>query len=226
MYDEGTDPVTGKRRQRWKGGFPTRRDADAALRKALHQLDQGTYVKPGKKTLGAWLEDDWLPAVQRQKRATTAAMYGHFARSYVIPTLGSVPLQELTPSHLDRLYTHLLDHGGRDGGPLAPNTVRRVHTLVHKALDDAVRKGEAPRNVASYADQPPVPRHEMQVWWPEQTRAFLEHVTEDRLAALWLLLCTTGMHRWHVSGTPSARMRHAGRIGSHSGSQRRSRWPS
>jgi integrase len=159
------------------------------------------HLRPsGKKTLREWLEDDWLPAVQRQKRATTAEMYGHFARSYVIPTLGSVPLQELTPSHLDRLYTRLLDHGGRDGGPLAPNTVRRVHTLVHKALDDAVRKGDVTRNVASYADQPPVPRSEMQVWWPEQTRAFLEHVTTDRLAAAWLLFCTTGMRRSEVCG--------------------------
>jgi len=25
VYDEGTDPVTRKRRQRWNGGFPTRK---------------------------------------------------------------------------------------------------------------------------------------------------------------------------------------------------------
>jgi hypothetical protein len=121
VYDEGRDPVTGKRRQRWKGGFATRKDAEKALRVALGQLDQGTYVRPGKKTLREWFEDDWLPAVKRQRRPTTHAMYANFARAYVIPTLGTVALQELTPSHLDRLYTRLLDSGARGGKPLAPN---------------------------------------------------------------------------------------------------------
>ena len=55
-------------------------------------------------------------------------MYEQFAKSYVLPSLGSVPLQELTPSHLERLYTRLLNHG-QGGRPLAGNTVRRVHTL-------------------------------------------------------------------------------------------------
>ncbi len=200
VYDEGRDPVTGKRRQRWKGGYQTRKDAEKALRVALGQLDQGTYVRPGKKTLREWFEDDWLPAVRRQRRATTAAMYANFARAYVLPTLGAVALQELTASHLDRLYTRLLDHGGRGGRPLAPNTVRRVHTLIHKALDDAVRKGEVVRNVATYADQPPVPRREMQVWWPEQTRGFLAATQQHRLAACWLLLSTTGLRRSEVCG--------------------------
>ena len=32
---------------------------------------------------------------------------------------------------------------------------------------------------------------EMQVWSPEQLRAFLDHVRDDRLYAAWLLLATT-----------------------------------
>jgi len=56
------------------------------------------------------------------------------------------------------------------------------------------------RNVAAYADQPPVPRRAMQVWWPEQTRAFLAAAEDHRLSACWLLLCTTGMRRSEVCG--------------------------
>jgi integrase len=40
---------------------------------------------------------------------------------------------------------------------------------------------------------------EMRVWSPEQLRAFLEHVQDDRLYAAWLLLATTGMRRGEVA---------------------------
>ena len=93
-------------------------------------------------------------------------MYEQFAKSYVLPSLGSVPLQELIPSHLDRPL-----HPPSQPRPRRPATHGEhgppcSHAL-HKALDDAVRKGEVVRNVAAYADQPPVPRREMKVWWPE-----------------------------------------------------------
>lgn len=199
VYDEPSSD--GKRRQRWKGGFRSQREAQRWLNDTLARLDRGEYVRPGKTTVRAWFEETWLPTVRRTRRATTATMYQQFARSYVLPSLGSVALQELTPAHLDRLYTRLLDHGAH-GRPLSPKTVRRVHTLVHKALDDAVRKGEVVRNVAAYADQPPVPRRDMSVWWPEQTRIFLAAATEHRLSAGWLLFCTTGMRRSEVCGLP------------------------
>ena len=41
---------------------------------------------------------------------------------------------------------------------------------------------------------------EMRVWRPEQLRAFLDHVRDDRLYAAWLLLATTGMRRGEVAG--------------------------
>ena len=40
----------------------------------------------------------------------------------------------------------------------------------------------------------------MRVWRPEQLRAFLDHVRDDRLYAAWLLLATTGMRRGEVAG--------------------------
>ena len=41
---------------------------------------------------------------------------------------------------------------------------------------------------------------EMKVWSPEQLRAFVEYTRDDRLAAAWLLLVTTGMRRGEVLG--------------------------
>jgi integrase len=41
---------------------------------------------------------------------------------------------------------------------------------------------------------------ERKVWSPEQLRAFLTHVRDDRLYALWILVTTTGMRRAELAG--------------------------
>jgi hypothetical protein len=62
------------------------------------------------------------------------------AEGHIVPALGGVVLQRLTPAHLTAFYRALLDRGRRQGhGGLAPKTVRNVHGVVHAALRDAVR---------------------------------------------------------------------------------------
>ena len=56
VVDAGKDPGTGKRRQHWYTITGTKRDAQRALNEILVSLEKGTYVKPGKLTLGEWLE--------------------------------------------------------------------------------------------------------------------------------------------------------------------------
>ena len=53
----------GKRRQRNKSVRGTKRDAEAELRKILASLDSGSYVKPSKMTVGAWVR--WGSATAR-----------------------------------------------------------------------------------------------------------------------------------------------------------------
>lgn len=51
VVDVGRDPASGRRRQRTKGGFRTKRDAGRALAELVRTLDDGTYVardRPGE----------------------------------------------------------------------------------------------------------------------------------------------------------------------------------
>jgi Arm DNA-binding domain len=53
VYDEPGDE--GKRRQRSKGGFPTRKDAQRFPTDQLARIDSGGYAAPSKLTLGEYL---------------------------------------------------------------------------------------------------------------------------------------------------------------------------
>ena len=148
-------PVTGKRQQRSKGGFRTKRECQEALNEALARLREGTFVPPSQRTLGSFLLDEWLPAVRPPSvRPSTWLSYRMNAETHIVPALGHLPLQRLTPAQLTAFYRSLLDHGRRDGGGLAPKTVRNIHGELHTALKDAMRWGYVARNIAASADLP------------------------------------------------------------------------
>jgi integrase len=50
------------------------------------------------------------------------------------------------------------------------------------------------------ADPPAARSPEQKVWLPQELAAFLAHVRDDRLYALWLLVATTGMRRGELAG--------------------------
>ena len=83
---------------------------------------------------------------------------------------------------------------GQLGDRLSVKTVRNIHTMLHKALADAARKGTVPRNVAALADPPRLssaPRPEMKVWDADQLRRFLEEIAGHRLYPAFYLLADT-----------------------------------
>jgi integrase len=200
--DVGPDPVTGKRRQRTKGGFRTKRECQAALNEAISALRSGMLVQPSRRTVASFLVEEWLPAVRMAGlRDSTWASYRMNVEKHLVPGLGAIELQRLGPAQLNALYRELLTKGRRNAaGGLAPKTVFYIHSILHRALRDAVRWGYVVRNVADAADPPKAKTPEMRVWNPAQLRAFLEHVRGDRLYAAWLLAATTGMRRGEILG--------------------------
>jgi len=202
-YWWSTDP-TGRRVQRSKGGFRTRAEAQRHLTHTLNSLQTGSYVEPSNDTVNAYLTSQWLPAIQASVRPSSLYSYRRNIELHVLPTLGGVRLQQLTADRLNTLYAELLRSGNRGrGGGLSPKTVRYIHTILHKALKDAVRWGRVPRNVASDAEPPKLSaggKNEMRTWTAEQLREFLLFTSSDRLSAAFLLAGTTGMRRGEVLG--------------------------
>jgi integrase len=83
-------------------------------------------------------------------------------------------------------------------------TVNYIHTILHRALKDAVRWSRLARNPADAADPPRggAKSDGVHAWDAPTLRSFLETSREsnDRLHALWVLLATTGMRRGEALG--------------------------
>jgi hypothetical protein len=152
-----------------RAGSRPRRDGARATEMAPGLPDQtqggegphSVARRPGHRNLrgtaedhaGEYLADRWLPAIEATVRPTFAGYRAH-ARVYVIPSLGSIPLQSVTTDRLSTFYLQLHRTGGRDGTALAPATVRRVHATLHRAFRDAMSWGYLNRNPAALAVKP------------------------------------------------------------------------
>lgn len=198
-----TDPATGKRRQKLQRGFKNERAAGTALRSKLVKVDRGEHVEPSKRPVRDYLRE-WCDGLRNE--ASTIASYRRNLEQHVMPRIGATPLANVTGVQLTAMYRELEAGGRRDGKAcgLSARTVRYVHTIVHRALKDAV---EADLLIVNPADRakPPSPRQakapEMQTWSAEQLRAFLDWSEKnDDLAAAWRLLAMTGMRRGEALG--------------------------
>jgi integrase len=216
-FDLEADPVTGERRQKMEvTDASTKKEAREALNVALGEVAKGVYRKPSKQTLGSYLED-WLETIASTVKPATLYSYRRNLRLHVIDYVGGVALAKVGPMDLNRLYTLLLAEGRRDRqGGLSRRSVQYVHTILHRALKDAVRWERLIRNPADAAD-PPKPTYtndevdlstdtgndtEIQAWFPEVLADFLDRSKGygDRYYALWVLLSTTGARRGEMLG--------------------------
>jgi integrase len=75
-----------------------------------------------------------------------------------------------------------------------------VHSILHKALDDAVRMGLVARNVSDGVTLPRVLKREMQVLSLEQVQRLVGVAKDSRLEALLIVALTTGMRRGELLG--------------------------
>lgn len=192
MYDEGHDE-RGNRRQRTKGGFHTRREAQQFLTDVLSRLGDGSYAAPSKLTLADYLAGEWLPAIEGTLRPLSFAQYTAVVKLRIKPHIGHVRLQTLSGAHLNALYAKLEQDG------LSVATRRLTHAVAHRALRDAVRWGRLARNPADMADPPARGRPRATAWTAREAGRFLEHVQGDRLFGLWRLAATTGMRRGELA---------------------------
>ena len=187
---DATDPTTGKRRQKSKGGFARQKDAERFLSETLASVNAGTYVEPSKQPLARFLLDEWLPAIRGTVRPNTHDTYERLMRVHVARRdVGAIPLRSLNGGHLNALYAEL------EAAGLSVNTRRLIHSTLSRALHDAVRWDKLSRNPAQYADPPSASRTRVQAWSTGELRRFVARVRDDRLFALRRLAATTGMRR-------------------------------
>jgi integrase len=175
------------------------KEVEKKLAEARGDAARGIVFDAENITLGQWLER-WLEDVVKSGKAhRTYATHRQQIRSHIVPALGRIKLEALRKVHIDRLYTDLL-RAKPEGAGLAPPSVRRVHAVLHAALEEAVRGDLIPRNPAAHANKPRVRQKEIEPFDAKQAVALLETARGDRYEALYVLCLTAGLRQGEALG--------------------------
>jgi len=193
VVELGVDPVTGKRKRTTKT-FRTKKEAQAWLTSTQTDVDKGTFVEQSRQTVAELLRYWMETYAKHHVRATTYEGYGYTVNVHLIPGLGSIPVQKLTPGHLQQFYADKLSGGA------GPRVVQLCHLRIKQALAMAVNLGVVPRNVADAVAAPKTPHSELAVWTPDEAQHFSEVARSSHYGPIWLVLAATGMRRGEALG--------------------------
>lgn len=187
----GTGP-DGKRRRTAVYGKTAKEVADK-MKLALKELDAGVAID-SRKTLAefltAWLEDTIRPGI----RATTYRSYRIAVYGHIIPGLGTVQLQKLTPQHIQKFLKDRLASG------LTPVSVRYLHALLRRSLALAVKWSLLSKNPAALVDSIKGQPIEVKPLSIDEAKQLLATIKGNRLEALYVTALTLGLRPGEALG--------------------------
>jgi integrase len=150
-----------------------------------------------------WLED-LLP---KEGRPNTVKGYRTVIQKYIIPTIGKVRLEQLTPAHIRRVHTAILQAPkypkDPSRGTLSSTYALNAHRIMASSLTTAEREGRVTRNVAKLTAAPRKAAREVLALDLEEVIHVLEVVsrqTHAELGSRWATSLLTGARRGEVIG--------------------------
>lgn len=129
------DPATGRRVS--IGSFKTKAEAERAFAAATADQQRGGWVAPerGRITLAEYA-DNWLTSRLTTRgeplRPRVRELYRGYLDNHIVPTLGSVPLSQLTTPMVRRWHADLLSGG------LGRSTTAKCYRLLRAILNTAI----------------------------------------------------------------------------------------
>ena len=185
----------GKRIRRYFTFKGTKSEAERELRRLLTEFEGGPALSTARVRVRDWLPR-WIDeyGTVQSWRQSTIDRYTGVVNAHLIPHLGALYIDDITPRHVQRLQV-ALPRGGMN-----PKGVHLVRTVLSGAITYAITMGYARHNPVKDVKPPPIPRKEIVPPSSETVSAMLELAANEEHAlfsAIFLQVCT-GIRRGEV----------------------------
>ena len=187
-------PRDGKRRRK-----TIRRKTKAAVVAELSAVREELRKRGDLPTAGQTVEQwftYWVEQIAaKEVRPKTLDGYRATVRNHIIPTIGHVKLERVTPAHIRRVHDRItIDLS------LSSTTALLAHRIMAASFKIAMREGRIGRNPAELTNAPRKAAPVLEALSLEEAIAVLQHVATDPLGARWATALLTGARRGEVLG--------------------------
>jgi integrase len=181
---QGSDPLTGKRIYDNSAVSGTREQAVDELAARV----SAKVTRPNPESLFSEYTDWWLTiAVNPKLRAKTARDYAAHLRRYALPHLGQQRLNSLRPLDIQDAIGELITQ------ELSARTIRCTHSILHSALEQAVKWELIDKNPAAYTVLPRKQSPDILTLTPEQAATFAITCEGHAYGTVFVLALSTGL---------------------------------
>lgn len=183
----------GKRRRK-----TVRRKSKAELLKEMRtlrkQFEETGDLETVSYTVAQWM-GEWYRTIASQKnRPKTLATYRSLIANEIIPELGKIRLDKLTPTHVKNLNLSIAAKGKH-------SSAGQTYRILSSALKYAVREGKVARNVAKLVDPPAAAAKNLTVLNLDQALTVLDEASKDtQYGSLWAAVLLVGAREGELLG--------------------------
>lgn len=126
-----TDRRTSKRREKTKGGFRTKKEAQLAAASEELMIEEKGFAESGNEIISCYMEK-WLDTYKRPAvKLNTYLVQERNVRLNILPRWGNYRLKDISRTEYQKWINELRDH-------YSEGTTRRIHSIFASAINDAV----------------------------------------------------------------------------------------
>ncbi len=155
-------------------------------------IGRNQHIEPSSLTLYDWLRT-WVDTYSKPN-IRQRTFEGYSSQIDHTEPLWDMPLQKITPNHLQKLYNDMQEEG------FSGETRKKVHQMLKKALRRAVINRYIQNNPAELVDTPKVVRDEIQVFTSKEIDLLLTNAKTNRFYPMLLLAITSGIRLGELLG--------------------------
>lgn len=130
--DVGKDPFTGKRRQVYRSGFRTKKEAEQAQAALLTKVQEEGFFKGSNELMESFLPK-WLHAVYKHEvQPTTFERAESTVRNHILPAFAKCKVSSINTYDVQQFLSSKSNQG------LSPATVKVIRNTLNKAFQTAI----------------------------------------------------------------------------------------
>jgi integrase len=190
----GRDPITGKRKQKSKSGFNTKKEAEIAAAKIESEIYDGNYVEVTKATFDAVAQEYFKTVAKNKLRESTYQNRLDNYNKRIEPVLGKRKIKDITPAQIQTIYSDWADEG------LSSSYTRTMHNFIASVFKYAYRVDYIKRNPIEKVDAPIPKSKDLEVWDSDEIKKFLKVAKDYDTFIIYFLAIYTGMRKGEILG--------------------------
>lgn len=192
-YTLGIDSKTGKQIQKSVYG-KTQKEVRQKLTAITAEIDDGTYMDIPRLKTADWL-NTWVTEYIGNVKSSTRKSYQDHVRLNIIPYIGNVPLSKVTAAMIQQMYNEL-----QAEKELSPKTIKNVHGVLHRALDQAQKMGYIRSDPLAAVTLLRIEKKQIKPLEDEELCAFLKEIRGSPYELVYFVTVFTGLRQGEVLG--------------------------